>query len=141
MGDTASTLSTSPTTSVVIVVGMGIAGGIINCLMFEEGLTSPYVFTNKKGKKSWNPGFLTNVFLGITASFLSWAFGAYELNWERQAGICLLAGIGGGNFISTYLKKQQLNVAESKAAQYLDMVVDDLPEESPEEVEDEVEKK
>lgn len=123
--------------SAVTIVGMGLVGGVINCLMFEDGFSSPYVFTNKKGKKSWNPGFLSNIFLGITASFLAWAFGAYELNWIRQAGICLLAGIGGGNVISTYLKKQQLSVAETKAEQYLDMVVDDLPEESPQEVEDE----
>jgi hypothetical protein len=122
MAENASVSSFDPLASLGIVLASGVAGGIINCLMFDEGFTAPYLFKNKQGRTSLNPGFLSNIFLGIGASFLAWAFGANELNWIKQAGICFLAGTSGGNIILSFLQKRQLEVEKSKVAEYDDTI-------------------
>jgi hypothetical protein len=123
--------------SLLIVLATGICGGIINCLMFEDGFTLPHSFTSKKGIKTWSPGFLTNIFFGIVASFLVWAFGAKDLDLIKQAGIGILAGTSGNNVILNFLQKKQLAVEKTKANEYLDMIRDELVEDQEEDDEQE----
>jgi hypothetical protein len=112
--------------SISIILAGGIVGGMANCIMVENGFTSPRTFTSQKGIKTWNPGFLTNLFFGVIASFLTWAFGASELDPLRQAGICLLAGIGGSNVIQSFLQKEKMQVVETKSKEYLNMLKDEV---------------
>jgi hypothetical protein len=48
---------------------IGAAGGLVNALLSEEGLTRP-----KNVKGVWCPGALSTIVIGALAAFASWAF-------------------------------------------------------------------
>jgi len=117
-----------------VIVVAGIAGGIVNCLLSDEGFSLPYFDKNKEGRTAWHAGFLSNIALGIAASFLVWAFGANEIsNWLRQIAVCFLAGVSGGNVVLTFLQKQKIELEKTKVDAYNSAFKESLgiPEEEP----------
>lgn len=137
MAEPISVVTNDPWIAFAVILGTGIAGGITNCFLSGEGFLLPYLSRNKEGRTAWHPASLGNVFLGIGASFLVWAFGAHEISsWIKQAGICYLAGVGGSSVILSFVQKKQLDVAEARANEYRSMVIDELGEQAQEEDDD-----
>ncbi|MFZ2411845.1 MAG: hypothetical protein WAW23_09770, partial [Candidatus Methanoperedens sp.] len=91
-------------------------GGFVNALLLDRDLLIPRFFRNSDGYIAVNAGFLSNVMIGAAASVLTWMFGANDLPPLRQIGLCFLAGIGGGNIISSMLQNKQLILQQSKIA-------------------------
>lgn len=99
---------------IIFVILTGLFGGLLNSLLLERGFTWPYSEQLNSHKKRWNPGFISNLALGIGASVIVYGISAENLPFWKMISVCLLAGIGGGNLITTMLQKNEINLAETK---------------------------
>ncbi len=99
---------------IVLVLGLGAIGGLVNALWLEKDLALPRYFRDETGGHVLNTGFLRNVLIGAVASLLTWAFGVNEIQGIKQMALCLLAGIGGTSIISNILQRMQLDFSQNK---------------------------
>jgi hypothetical protein len=98
---------------VIALVGLG--GGVVNSLLLEGNSLIIPALRAENGKKRLDLGFLSNIALGIAAAFLPYLFGISKLSHHQQLGVSLVAAIGGGSFINTFIQRKQTNLAAAQA--------------------------
>jgi hypothetical protein len=115
-----------------LIVLLGMAGGLINAVLREEGLTLPKLDTLSNGQKIWRPGFAGNVIVGgVTAIILTGLYsplGTVELvgsplpivhvTLASLAG-ALLSGIGGARILTQEVDKRYSAAASDDAVSVL----------------------
>lgn len=96
------------------IIGLGVLGGLANCLLLQGGWLRPQGVNTDKG---WmlSPGFLTPVFLGAIAALVTDFLGGAKLpdDGSRWA-LAILSGLGGGNVLSSLLQKQETAVLKTQ---------------------------
>lgn len=90
----------------------GIIGGILNSFLVQGGWDLPYIEERDGGRKRFVPGGLSNTLLGGAAGYLAYSLWLQTADPKKAIGLCLLAGIAGGNFVVTML--QRYNLIESQ---------------------------
>jgi len=106
-----------------LIAAAGAAGGLVNAMLGEEGLTLP-----KYVKGVWCPGALSTIVIGALAAFASWAFygsGAgidlaeptkqTNLQLSALAG-AFLVGVVGAKWIENESAKRLLQASVKAAA-------------------------
>lgn len=114
-----------PWICMVIIFLAGGLGGVVNALMYGEGLLLPHW---KNG--IWCPGFIGNAFIGSIAALISWGLngsgsniilGVVSSNDSKvplTIGAftgAILVGIGGTRWLSNEIDKKLLRQAASEA--------------------------
>jgi hypothetical protein len=112
-----------------LIVLLGMAGGLINAFLREEGLTLPKLDTLSNGQRICRPGFAGNVIIGgVTAVILAGPYsplGTVELVGSTMPtvhvtlGSCagaLLSGIGGARILTQDVDKRYSAAASNDAA-------------------------
>lgn len=97
-------------------------GGLTNALLLNKDLLIPKISRDSEGRLAVSVGSLGNVLIGAMAGFLTWLLGANDLPAIKQIGLCILAGIGGGNIILSMLQNKQLTLQESKLKEATDLL-------------------
>jgi hypothetical protein len=92
----------------------GALGGFLNCILFRGGFVISRI-VDDKGKWLCEPGFLGNIFIGAAAGFLIDAFMASELSGNKEIGLVLLGGVGGGSVLISFLQQHIIKVESDKA--------------------------
>ena len=106
----------------LIVILCGALGGLINSLLTENGFTYPSTVQLENGKKRWEPGVYGIIILGIAASVIFFGFvGSPALPMWKKIATALLAGIGGGSIITTFMQQQQLQLKHTKMEAYKEL--------------------
>ncbi|MGH9418851.1 MAG: hypothetical protein ACRD3J_02660 [Thermoanaerobaculia bacterium] len=88
----------------------GAIGAIANCILLEGGFTSPRKVLKESNKTVWDLGFIGTILLGAIAAVATYLLGTYELPPMRQFGISLIAGVGGGNILTSLAQKYESQV-------------------------------
>jgi len=111
----------------ITVTVAGLFGGLCNALLVERRLLTP-LCERIDGRRSIEPGTIGNMFLGMVAAFLVYCLGPDLVPKELLAttvigklgelrqliGVCLLAGIGGGNVITSLMQEQRIKLEQNK---------------------------
>jgi hypothetical protein len=96
----------------IALVGFG--GGVVNSLLLEANSLILPAVRIEDGRKKLDLGFLSNITLGIAASYLPYLFGIAKLSHHQQIGVSLLAAIGGASFINNFVQKNQMSAASAQ---------------------------
>lgn len=100
---------------ILVVVGAGFVGGLVNALLESEGLVLPKIQTLAQGGRIWRPGFVGNVLVGGITAFVLAAFyspiGAKSLlavvdfDMRALAG-AVLSGVGGARLLTQEVNRR-----------------------------------
>lgn len=87
----------------------GMIGGTFNAWLVHAGFVFPSTVSNDGGRRLWDPGFLANIALGAFAGLVTFCLMPDDsLSRKKLFGICALAGVAGGNVISSWLQRYNL---------------------------------
>ncbi len=92
---------------------LGVIGGLANSLLMQGAFAAPYVLRTD-GRKSWDPGFLGNMFLGALAALVTYALDPGDKFGARQLGIAALSGIGGASILTAWMQRKDIRILEIK---------------------------
>jgi hypothetical protein len=112
----------------VVILAAGAVGGVVNALLSGNGFALP-----RREGSVWCPGILSNILVGASASFVSWALygsgaaidlamradptarGVISLRASAIAG-AFLVGIGGAKWLTNEVDKRLLRETVHVAA-------------------------
>ena len=95
------------------IVVSGALGGLVNC--FLVGFLSPAWMAQDAGRWRLDPGWIGNIFIGAAAAFAAvYGSGLDTLPAQRQLAIAGMAGIGGGNVLSSLIQRFQSELDKTR---------------------------
>jgi hypothetical protein len=92
-------------------VYLGIAGGLINCLLVDKRFILPRVI-HEGDETSISPGFFANLIFGAVAGLITYFYGRSDIPQGKLLGLAVMAGVAGANF---FLGKLETAAAKSRA--------------------------
>jgi len=113
----------------LVVTLAGGAGGMANSYISQGGFALPILFSDARGRRVLDPGVLGSIFIGMIAGIALWAFNNpsasfadTDINPGPVVG-ALIAGVGGGRFLSSLVERSQLETKLSRTTEALQNVV------------------
>ncbi len=109
-----------PEILVILIAGVGLLGGLINCFV-----TGEFVFPSRDpSTRNWRPGWIGNLVAGGFAALAVWAMNFVDQangpNVEaviRQLASSFLVGMGGGNILTQYARSQTSQTTKTSLEQ------------------------
>lgn len=115
-----------------VICALGAAGGLVNSLLVNQNvLLIPWL--NKPSGQRWSVdlGILANAIIGAAAAVITESLGGVAaLDSQHQIGMCLLAGLGGGNLLTSLVQRFSGDLTSEKTdslEKLLEQLKDKLP--------------
>lgn len=104
----------------VIAILVGLIGGIFDSIL-TGGFAIPRIVPGTGGRRVMDPGFLGNILVGGGAGFASWALNTEAKFADMTIDVgpiaaSFLAGVGGGEVLSGFVRRQFLEGTSEQTA-------------------------
>lgn len=107
-------MSTTVIPDLLLVGGMGVLGAVANCILVEGGFAIPRKVAKDSNRVVIDLGFLGTILLGAVAAVATYLLGTSTLSAARQLGIAVIAGVGGGNVLTSLAQKQEAQILKAQ---------------------------
>lgn len=104
-------------------------GGILNCLIIQRQFLFPRIIKDEHGQRSWDPGFLSPIFVGGVAGVIIYLLDLTPPPFGKQFAMSVLAGLGGGNILISLMEKHQITLLQRKTDKLGEAITSNIPEE------------
>ena len=111
----------------VVVMLVGSIGGLANAYLSEGGFSLPRFFADTQGRRLLDPGFIGGILIGAITAVAFWGLynpeaSFYDTQLEVRPVVgALLAGVGGGRVLSSFVDRSMASESLSKTQEMVQM--------------------